>query len=166
MEKISNYVSAKKFYLDVDTALVLKNGTVAPEDADKIVKRIEWKISDNVLQKNMLGMMDILANFNWKRPIYFATTTGADSYFGLEEYFQLEGLAYHLVPIRTQRTEEDPTTTRVNTRILYDNLMNKFVWGNINNPSIYLSEDNTRLAMSFRGCFSKLAHALIDEGKK
>jgi hypothetical protein len=164
--KVMNYVSSRKFYLDVDTALVLKNGTVAPEDAGKIVKRIEWQVSDNIIQKNMLGMMDILANFNWKRPLYFAITTGSDAYFGLEEYFQLEGLAYHLVPIRTPRNEENPSATRVNTRILYDNMMNKFVWGNINNPSIYLSEDNTRLSMSFRGTFAKLAHALIDEGDR
>lgn len=164
--KVMNYVSSRQFYLDVDTALVLKNGTVAPEDADKIVKRIEWKISDNIIQKNMLGLMDILANFNWKRPLYFATTTGSDTYFGLEEYFQLEGLAYHLVPIRTPRNEENPSATRVNTRILYDNMMNKFVWGNINNPTIYLSEDNTRLALNFRGAFAKLAHALIDEGDR
>ncbi|MEI6348325.1 MAG: DUF2723 domain-containing protein [Bacteroidota bacterium] len=163
--KMMNYVSSRKFYIDVDTALVLKNGTVAPEDAGKIVKRIEWQISDNIVQKNMLGMMDILANFNWKRPIYFAITTGSDAYFGLEEYFQLEGLAYHFVPIRTPRSEENPSATRVNTRILYNNMMNKFTWGNINNPTIYLSEDNTRLAMSFRNTFSKLAHALIDEGK-
>jgi len=163
--KMMNYVSSRKFYIDVDTALVLKNGTVAPEDAHKIVKRVEWEVSDNAIQKNMLGMMDILANFNWKRPIYFAITTGSDAYFGLEEYFQIEGLAYRLVPIRTKRTEENPTASQVNTRILYDNMMNKFKWGNINNPSIYLSEDNTRLSMSFRNTFAKLAHALVDEGK-
>jgi hypothetical protein len=164
--KMMNYVSSRKFFIDVDTALVLKNGTVSPKDANRIVKRIEWSISDNIIQKNMLGMMDILANFNWKRPIYFAITTGSDAYFGLEEYFQLEGLAYRLVPIRTPRTEENPTATNVNTDILYNNVMNKFKWGNINNPTIYLSEDNTRLAMSFRNTFSRLAHALIDEGKK
>lgn len=163
--KMMNYVSSRKLFIEVDTLLVIKNGTVAPEDADKIVKRVEWEISDNILQKNMLGMMDILANFDWKRPIYFATTTGGDAYFGLEEYFQLEGMAYRLVPIRTPRTEENPTITRVNTKILYDNLMTKFTWGNINDPSIYLSEDNTRLSMSFRNVFSRLAHALIDEGK-
>jgi MFS family permease len=164
--KLMNYVSSRKFYIDVDTNLVLKNGTVAPEDASKIVKRIEWEVSNNAIQKNMLGMMDILANFNWKRPIYFATTTGSDAYFGLEDYFQLEGLAYRLVPIRTTATEQNPTASQVNTRILYDNVMNKFKWGNINDPSIYLSEDNTRLSMSFRNTFAKLAHALIDEGKK
>lgn len=164
--KLMNYVSSRKFYIDVDTNLVLKNGTVAPEDANKIVKRIEWEVSNNAIQKNMLGVMDILANFNWKRPIYFATTTGSDAYFGLEDYFQLEGLAYRLVPIRTTATEQNPTASQVNTRILYNNVMNKFKWGNINDPSIYLSEDNTRLSMSFRNTFAKLAHALIDEGKK
>ncbi len=161
-----NLVASRKFYIPVDTLLVVQNGTVDPKDADKIVKRVEWEISDNILQKNMLGMMDILANFDWKRPIYYATTTGADAYFGLEDYFQLEGLAYRLVPIKTPRNEQNQQTGRVNTNVLYNNLMNKFKWGNINNPDIYLNEDNTRLAHHFRTSFGRLANALLDEGKK
>jgi len=164
--KSANIVTARKLFIPVDTLLVVQNGTVAPQDADKIVKRIEWEFSDNIVQKNMLGMMDILANFDWKRPIYFATTTGNDAYFGLEEYFQLEGLAYRLVPIKTPKNDNNAYFGRVRTDVLYDNLMNKFIWGNINDPKINLNEDNTRITTHFRNSFAKLATALIDEGKK
>ncbi len=163
--KEMNFIPTNKFILPVDSAKVIKNGVVSPENANLIVKNIEWEISDNILQKNMIAMMDILANFNWDRPIYFAVTTGNDAYFGLEKYFQLEGLAYRLVPIRNDVPAEDLSLGRINTNVLYNNLMNKFTWGGLNDPRVYLSEDNTRLTMTVRTIFGRLANALISENK-
>jgi len=160
-----NFIPTNKFILPVDSAKVIKNRVVAPENANLIVKNIEWEIPDNILQKNMIAMMDILANFNWDRPIYFAVTTGNDAYFGLEKYFQLEGLAYRLVPIRNDAPSEDLSLGRINTNVLYNNLMNKFTWGGLNNPSVYLSEDNIRLTMTIRTIFGRLANSLISENK-
>ena len=158
-----DYFPTKKFRLPVDPAKVLANGTVAPEDAHLIVPAVEWTIDEFGLQKNHLMVLDFLATNNWERPVYFAITTGGESYMGLEEYFQLEGMAYRLVPIRTTETDGQPG--RINTRILYDNVMNKFVWGNIDNPRVYLNEDNRRLTVNFRNIMQRLAHTLIEEGK-
>ena len=78
----------------------------------KIVNAVNWTVSDgngNPLQyvlKNQLAVLSMLANNNWERPIYFAVTTGGDSYIGLEEYFRLEGLAYRLVPIKYKKSQE------------------------------------------------------------
>ncbi|MDD4575150.1 MAG: DUF2723 domain-containing protein, partial [Bacteroidales bacterium] len=89
-----NYIPTNKFYLEIDSAKIVDSGTVPPELAHLVVDRIEWEVPNTVLQKNMIAMMDILANFNWDRPLYYAVTTGGDAYFGLEKYFQLEGMAY------------------------------------------------------------------------
>ena len=43
--------------------------------------------------------------------------------------------------------------------------MNKFKWGNLNKPGIYLDETVTRMAMNSRSMFGRLAEALILEGK-
>jgi hypothetical protein len=158
-----DYIPTKKFRLAVDPEKVLANGTVAPEDAHLIVPAIEWTIDEFGLQKNQLMVLDFLATNNWERPVYFAITTGGESYMGLEEYFQLEGMAYRLVPIRTPDLEGQPG--RINTRILYDNIMNKFLWGNIDDPKVYLNEDNRRLTVNFRNIMQRLAHALIEEEK-
>ncbi len=158
-----DYIPTKNFRLPVDAAKVLANGTVAPEDAHLIVPAVEWTIDEYGLNKNHLMVLDFLATNNWERPVYFAITTGGDSYMGLEEYFQLEGMAYRLVPIRTPDVDGQPG--RINTRILYDNIMNKFVWGNINDPKVYLNEDHRRLTVNFRNIMQRLAHALIEEGK-
>ncbi|MFP4289199.1 MAG: protein O-mannosyl-transferase family [Bacteroidales bacterium] len=158
-----NFFPTRKFSLSVDSAKVVQNGTVAPEDAHLIVDRVQWEIPNSGLQKNSLMLLDFLATNNWERPVYFAITTGAEAYIGLEDYFQLDGMAYRLVPIKSDA--EQGETGRINTRILYDNIMNKFQWGNMYDPDVYLNEDNIRLTVNFRNIFQRLANALIDEGK-
>ncbi len=153
----------RNFRLPVDSATVVENGTVAPEDAHLIVDAVEWQMPGSGMNKNHMMALDFLAENNWERPVYFAITTGRGSYMGLEEYFQLEGMAYRLVPIRTEF--EPREIGRVNTRILYDNLMNKFQWGNMYDPSVYLDEDHRRLTVSFRNVFQRLAGALVEENK-
>ncbi len=148
----------------VDSATVVNNGTVSSEMANQIVPAIEWTIGNKYgLQKNHLMVLDLLATNNWERPIYFAITTGGDAYLGLEEYFQLEGLAYRLVPIKSQNT--DGQVGMINTDIMYENMMNKYQWGNLGNSNVYLDETNMRMTMNFRNNFGRLANALIDEGE-
>ncbi len=162
---VDNYLPTRRFRLPVDSAKVVENGTVAPEDAHLIVDSVEWEFpnSGGGINKNNLMVLDFLATNNWERPVYFAITTGAEAYIGLEEYFQLEGMAYRLVPIKTPQSQAE--TGRINTRIMYDNLMNKFQWGNMYDPSVYLNEDNIRLTVNFRNIFNRLANALLKEGQ-
>ena len=159
-----NYFPTKKFRIPVDSATVVKNGTVSKKEVNDIAPAIEWKFKKNYVQKNHLMVLDLLATNNWKRPVYFAITTGGDSYIGLENYFQLQGLAYRLVPVKTKSI--DGQTGSINTKVMYDNLMNKFKWGNIQNPHIYLNQDNMRMIMNFRNNFARLANNLIIQGKK
>jgi hypothetical protein len=157
------YIPTKHFRLPVDSAKVVANGTVAPEDAHLIVPAIDWTLDDFGLYKSHMMVLDFLAQNNWERPVYFATTTGMDSYIGLQDFFQLEGMAYRLVPIRSDG--RDGQTGRVNTRILYDNLMNKFAYENLNEPGVYLGEDHRRLTVSYRNIFQRLGGALVRENK-
>ena len=160
-----NYFPTKNVKLTVDAAEVLANGAVAKEDADKIVKVMEWTLDGNYLMKNDLMILNILANNHWKRPIYFATTVGSENYLNLEPYFQLEGLTYRIVPIRTE-SKSEMVPGRVNTNIMYNNVMTKFVWGNMKNPDVYLDENNMRMTTNFRINFSRLAEELMNENKK
>lgn len=160
-----NFFPTRNFRLPVDSATVVNNGTVAPEDAHLIVDNVDWTFpAASGIGKNNLMMLDFLATNNWDRPVYFAITTGSEAYIGLEEYFQLEGMAYRLVPIRTPRNNE-AEIGRINTDIMYENLMEKFEWGNMYDPRVYLNEDNIRLTVNFRNIFQRLANALINEGQ-
>ena len=177
------------FSLPVDKQKVLANGTVSAKDSALVVDKLMWNLKTNAvnpLTKAYIVMMDILVNNNWERPIYYAATAGAEAYLGLENYFQLEGFAYRLVPIRNESRSYE--LGRINTERLYDNLINVFndhsridrvnnpnapakepypyAWGGFNDPKLYHSEDNTRLVPLMRRLYSRLAEQLIAEGEK
>lgn len=160
-----NFLPTNKVFIPVDSAELIKNGTVKKELAGQIVKGgLKWDIKKSYLMKNDLLIFDILATNNWKRPIYFAITVGDDSYMDLEKYFQLEGLAYRLVPVISQ--SNDGQTGRVVSEILYNNLIKKFHWGGLDKNELYMDENNNRMTMNLRNNFSRLADALVNEGKK
>ncbi len=162
-KKQVDYIPTKRFKISVDKEKVLANGTVPKDKADRIVDNIEWTINKNYIMKNDLIILDILAANDWERPVYFAITTGADSYLNMTGYFQLEGLAYRLVPYKAQ--SYDGQTGEVVADIMYDNLMNKFKWGGMNENKIYMNENNRRMCMNFRNNFSRLATEYIRLGK-
>lgn len=159
-----DFIPTKNIKVPVDSAFVLSNGTVREVDADKIVKSLDWKLNKSYVLKSELMILDLIASNDWKRPIYFAITVGSDSYLKLEPFFQLEGLAYRLVPIRER--SRDGQMGRIASDIMYDNLMNKFKWGNISDTTIYLDENNLRMTMNIRNNFARLADQLLYEGKK
>jgi hypothetical protein len=160
-----NYYPTKLIKYTVDSAEVINNGVVSPENAGKILKTMEWTIDNSYLMKNSLMILNIIANNHWKRPIYFATTVGSENYLNLEPYFQLEGLAYRLVPIRTE-TKNEVVSGRVETSLMYSNVMNKFAYGNMKDERVYLDENNMRMTTNFRINFSRLAEELLMEGKR
>jgi hypothetical protein len=157
-----DYFPTKDFLLKVDSAKVVTNGTVRPELAH-MIQPVTWNINRWGIQRNTIILLDFLATNDWERPVYFASTTGNDAYIGLTSYFQLEGMAYRLLPIKTASSGQD--IGRIDTDILYDNLMNKFGSG-MEDPSVYLNEDNLRSSMNLRNIYGRLAKELVREGKK
>lgn len=154
-----DYFPTKKFRITVDPAVAVRTGTVPPENAGQVTN-LEWTINTTAVTKNYLMMLDLLAHNNWERPVYYVTTTGSEAYIGLEDYFQLEGLAYRLVPIRKSSASDQPGT--VNTDVMFDNVMNKFEF-NITRPGFLVSEDVNRMAITMRNTFGRLTDALVEE---
>lgn len=159
-----NFLPARNLCIPVDKKLVLSNGTVALKDSNKILSSINWRFNRGSLGKSELIIMDILANNNWKRPIYFAAL-GQEGSLGLEDFTQLEGFAYRLVPIKTPSINR-MESGRVATDILYDNLMNKFKYGRMNQPDCYLDDFHLRTLsiVRLRSRFIQLADQLAMQG--
>jgi len=161
-----SYFPTKKFYIKIDKEHVKKTGSVVPKDYNEIADTMKFEISNNNLMKADLITLDILSTTDWTRPIYFAITTGSEVYLNMTNYFQLEGLTYHIVPIANKEASEGGSYGRINTDILYNNLMNKFKWGGMNKPGVYLDETILRQTNNFKNVFYRLATKLISEGKK
>ncbi len=160
-----DHLPTHKIVIDVDSAAVLEQGIVAPYDADKIEKdvRIQLTPNDQILKGNML-QLDIFAQNDWKRPVYF-TAGGFDSSLGLEPYYQLDGLAYKVVPIRTPQ-ESILVMGRIDPDKMYDNVMNTFTWGRMNAPDVHLDYYSIRTlsVIRFRNLHVRLALELLERG--
>jgi len=160
------YIPSKKLYMVVDKEAVIRNKAVEPQDYDKIVDTLKIDLSNkHYITKDELMVLDMIANNNWKRPIYYAITIGRDKYLNLQDYFQLEGLAYKLVPIKTPATGGGINLGRVNSKIMYQNVMENFKWGNMERPDVYIDENNGRMMMNIRNTFNQLAETLVAEGQ-
>lgn len=155
---------AKRLKFDIDSAHVLATGTVDPDDAGRIVDAIEWELPGRYITKNSMMVLDLIRTNNWERPIYFAVTTGNDAYIGMGRYFRLEGLAYRLVPIRSE-VDRQLFKGEIDSDRMFNNMVNKFQWGNMDDPEgIYLDENNLRMVTNLRLQMANLAETLIDEG--
>ena len=159
-----DYFPTRDFKITVDKKAVLNSGTLAKSMADSMADTIRFSFKGRVIMKNQLMVLDLLANNNWQRPVYFSFTAGNEAYLGLDDYLQLEGFAYRLVPVK--KIKPDDYTGNVNTSILYNAYMNKFTWGGMDNPKVYLDETNRRNFTIIRSNFGRLAQALMNENKK
>ncbi len=168
-----DYYPTRSLKITVNKENLRKQNAVAPEAAADVVNELKWTLNKKSLYKNDLMVLDIIAANNWKVPIYFAISVSPESYLGLEKYFQLEGLAYRLMPIQVV-PPVDPLTGRpdrtqrgqVNPDVMYENLMNKFRFGNIDEEGIHVDTDLRRMIVNFRGNYARLANALSARGDK
>ena len=160
------FYPTNKIRVSVNKENVIKSGLVKPKDYDLIVPYIDIDLPEGGMTKNQIMMLDILANNDWERPIYFTGGSYADSeYMWMKEYLQLEGLVYKLVPIRTPLNSNNPYIMgRLDTDLMYDIVM-EWSWGNSESTSIYHDPETRKNSISFRSNMARLAEKLIDEGK-
>ncbi|MFN8258439.1 MAG: DUF2723 domain-containing protein [Bacteroidales bacterium] len=161
-----NYIPGQYVAFMVDSAKVVSTGQVPKEMMDSLVPAVAFNLDRKYITKSDMMVLDLVANYKWDRPIYFASSVGTENYLNLYEHFQLEGFAYRLVPFRTTYANGDIGYAK--TDILYDNVMNKFVWGRMNEPDVLIETYNLRQLsiMKVREVFVRLADALMNEKKK
>ena len=158
-----DYIPGRIFSLPVNKDNLVKQGAIREEDKDKIADFMIIDLSHkSYITKSEVMILEMLANNNWERPIYYAVTVGSEMYLNMQKYFQLEGLSYRIVPYK-----DGGKNGITNTDIMYNNMMNKFQFGNIDTKGdIYLDENTLRMCRAHRQMFSELIGALIKEGKK
>ena len=163
-----HFFPTNKIRIPVDKDVIIKNKVVSPKYNDSIVPYIDVDIKGSALYKNRLMMLDIVANNNWKRPIYFSG--GAfdnEDYIWMKEYLQLEGMVYKLVPIKTALPKDGGPLEmgQIDSDKMYAKVM-KWDWGNSDSPKIYHDPETRRNSITYRSNLSRLMNQLILEGKK
>ena len=161
-----DYIPSETLIFRVDSAAVVQNNAICPEDMPHLLKEMTINLAglpQESIRKEAITILDMLHTNNWKRPIYFAITVDRRQFVRLEPYFQKTGLTYRVTPIHTQ----SDSVRSIDTEKMYNNVMNKFKWGGVDKPGMYLDETVMRMCKGYRmSLFNDLAVALIREGKK
>jgi hypothetical protein len=151
-DEMINTFPVRKVSVPVDANTVKQNGTV--NLTDSVVREVRFEIPKQVLMKNDLAVLNVIAANKWQRPIYF---TSLFDELGFGQYLRKDGLSYRLVPVANQQ---------VNTDWMVDKLMNKFAFGNANIPGVYFDEENRRHLNTIRTAYAELAFDLSAKGRK
>jgi cbb3-type cytochrome oxidase subunit 3 len=161
------FYPTNKVRIPVNKENVLKSGLVKQEDAHLIVDYIDIDLPQSALTKNRIMMLDVIANNNWERPIYFTGGSFDNAeYIWMKDHLQLDGLVFKLVPIKTPINPRSPFDMgRIDSELMYDIVM-KWDWGNMGDPNIYHDTETRRQSISYRNNLARLLEKLLSEDKK
>ena len=158
-----NYLPTKNFKMTINADNILKNHVITSDQKDKLATEMDWKFTSNYITKENLAMLDILAHNNWVRPICFTTTIGQENLAGLQPYLYKEGFAYRLIPFKPDTTVRDQLG-KTNSLVMYDNMMNKFKYGNFKHARYLDHESTTMFYPVMVTTFLDLTQGLIKDG--
>jgi hypothetical protein len=165
-ENVQNivYYPTTHLRIPVNKKNVLESGLVKEKDSALIVDYIDIDLPSSAITKKSMMMLDILANNDWKRPIYFSGGSFDDAEFiWLKDYLQLDGLAYKLVPIKTEH-KGGFDMGRIDGDLMYD-IVKNWDWGNSGDPTIYHDTQTRIQSVTFRSNLARLTETLIQENK-
>jgi len=162
-----SFFPARQLQIPVDKKRVIESGIVSAADSSLIVDTIQLNIPENknVLIKSELMILDMLANYNWERPIYFIAM-GGDLEIGISDYLEFNGFSYKFVPIKSKSEMGNPG--RIVPQEMYDLVTKTYRWGNMNNPDVNIDYQNLltfNAVIAVRNIFSQTAKALVNNGE-
>jgi len=140
---------------------------------------ISWLMNNTTSYRNIkvvrvqdIVALNIIQAAKWERPVYYAVTCSDDSRIGLEDYLQMEGMAFRLVP-----KKRDKPAYYINEDLMRQQLFNEpegysktyqpgFKFTGLNDSTIFLDENHQRLSQNYRNSFLRLAIFYLDQNKK
>ena len=164
-EKIK-FFPARKIKITVNKENCLKYGIVPEYYKDKMVDSITFTIKSNLLQKNDIMLLDMIATSDWKRPVYFAAPNTVRNFLDIEQYCYMEGWVYKFMPVKTDSTNYIPSLGSIDAPGSYDIFINKCKWGNLSDPNVYVDPESFNSSMRAKMVALFVGQMLLDKGKK
>ncbi|MBE6230117.1 MAG: DUF2723 domain-containing protein [Bacteroidales bacterium] len=168
--KDHDYLPARKLIIPVNKENVIRNGIVAEKDYDKILDSLVLHIPEGKgsLDKVELILLDILAHYNWERPIYLAQR-GGDLQIGIKDYLQYDGFVYKFVPIQSVTGIQNGNLDQVDEDEMYNRVMNVYKWDNFKDTTLNIDYQHLltfNSLVSPRDIMVQTAKALYAKGKR
>ncbi|MFL2571760.1 MAG: DUF2723 domain-containing protein [Parvicellaceae bacterium] len=169
------YIDFKNLYIPVDKQAAIKNGIITAEQAASSQYRdtVKWRLKGGMLYKADLAVLDMLSNYQWDRPIYFASVVGMQGNEYLNKYMQGEGMTFKLTPLEfggngglNSSKMVDLMTTGYDLKLPNDSIRKvNFLWGNMHQEGVLVDYYTMRMVQNIRLQIMKLTDALIKENK-
>ena len=159
------FFPSRKIKLAVDTAACIRYGIVPEYLRGKMVDTIYWTIKANELYKSDLMLLDLVANSHWRRPFYFVSPGTVSHFFNVDTFCLSTGWVYKFVPVKAAKEDYIPNMGGVDALTSYDLFMNKFAWGNMNNPHVYVDPESLSNQSRPKTNMYRTAQALISMGR-
>ncbi len=163
-KNIINYNGAQKvrifpstgMILPVDTKNAVTSGVISGKEVSQCAKELRFNFESRGITREQMMMLEILANNNWKRGIYYSSPGGSDVAMALYKrgYLKQNGMVFELSPLSNYYD-------RCNEEKMYKNLMSDYKFGDLKNPNVLTDYYARRQTVQYRGHFSTLAQELL-----
>ena len=159
------YFPTDSVVVSVNKEAVRESGMYLPFGPDSIPDKMIISLKNVNERQGGLYRADVmvyemLAHADWKRPMYMSVTLGSENYASLENFCVLEGLAYRITPFNFGGRGV------VDEKLMMHNFMERFKYGNMSQPGLYIDETVSRMCRTHRRMFVMLADRLVRSGKK
>jgi hypothetical protein len=140
------------FILPVNADNAVKSGIITAAQKTECYNELKFNFEEQGLTREQVMMLDILANNEWKRGIFFSSPGGSDVAMALNKtgYIKQNGMAYVLSPVKNRRN-------RFDDEVMYNNLMKRYDFGDMKNPSVLTDYYARRHTSQYRYQFMTLA---------
>lgn len=157
-----NTVPSKSVYLNINKENVLSKGIIPETQKELLQDQMVIPLKGRAIYKNDLMILDLLASNNWERPIYFNNTSLQNVNLDLKAFAVQEGATYRILPVKNPNPNVGEL---VDTETMYENMMSRFHWRELDNPDINYALDYRKAVTNHRAYFNSLTAALLEEGK-
>lgn len=158
-----DYLPTKRLRLPVDKEAAIRAGIIPEGMEDRIADEVMWEFPKDIVMKDELAILMLVAGADWSRPICFANTVPPAKYLGLDKYLVQEGMVYRFLPIEFQENESG--NIAVSSDRFLDIVQNKFKYGNIDQQEMFVDENSARMMNLSKMSHLRLAEYLTQEGR-
>lgn len=160
---------SRNLFIPIERNRMIGNGLMSINDTMMLNKiDIRFPQSSQYILKDQLAVMDVVASNIYERPIYFAVTCKNEKLMGLNDYMQLEGLGLRVIPVRSKSVRELSIygSGRVAEDKVYDNIMNKWTWGNFDTHETFIDESYAAEIQAMKIVMMRTCEELMRKGKR
>ena len=140
------------FILPVNPVNAVKSQVITKKQANECHSELRFEFEERGLTREQVMMLDILANNDWERSVGFSSPGGSDVSMALyrKGYIKQNGMVFELSPLKNTRE-------RFNADKMYNNLMENYSFGAMNNPNVLTDYYARRHTAQYRLHFYSLA---------